>query len=69
MVRACGTMEEHSHRIDERDWREGRDEMGIQSAHVALFSHLSCLTRHGLRHWWTFSASCEALFYEAGGSS
>ncbi len=33
-----------TNRIAERDWLDGRDEVGIQSIHVAPFSHVS---RHG----------------------
>jgi hypothetical protein len=36
-----------------RDWRDGRDEVGIQSVHVAPFSHVSRFTRHGLWRWRT----------------
>jgi hypothetical protein len=41
-----------------RDIRDERDEVGIQSVHVAPFSHVSHFTRHGLWRWRTFSASC-----------
>jgi hypothetical protein len=58
MVRTCGTIEEQSRRIAEQDWRDGRDEVGIQSVHVAPFVHVSRFTRHGLWRWQTFSASC-----------
>ena len=46
-------------KIAERDWRDERDEsneVGIQSVHVAPFSHVSHFTRHSF--WRTFSASC-----------
>ena len=33
---------------DWRDRRDERDEVGIQSVHVAPFSHVSRVTRHGL---------------------
>ena len=56
MVRTSGAVGEYSHRIAERDWRDGRDEVGIQSVHVAPFSHVSRFTRQGL--WLDFSASC-----------
>jgi hypothetical protein len=61
MVRTCGTTGEHSRRIAERDRldeRDGQDEVGIQSVHVAPFSHVSRFTRHGLWRWRTCSASC-----------
>ncbi|HEY6288286.1 MAG TPA: hypothetical protein VIW48_02470 [Nitrospiraceae bacterium] len=45
-------------RIAERDWRDGRDEVGVQSVHGAPFSHVSRFTRHGLWRWRTVSASC-----------
>ena len=35
-------------RIVERDSRDGRDEVRIQSVNVAPFSHVSRFTRHGL---------------------
>jgi hypothetical protein len=35
-------------RRDERDWRDERDEVGIQSVRVAPFSLVSRFTRHGL---------------------
>jgi hypothetical protein len=38
MIRASGTTDEHSRRIAERDWRDGRDEVGIQSVHGACFA-------------------------------
>ena len=57
MVRTCGTIGEHSRRIAERDWLDERDEAGIQSVHVAPFSHVSRFTRHGLWRWRTFSAA------------
>ena len=31
---------------DTRDWRDGRDEVEIQSVHVAPFSPISRFTRH-----------------------
>jgi len=40
----------------ERDWR---DETGIHSVHVALFSHVSRFTRHRLWHCWIISTSCQ----------
>ena|SRR2546427_2357961 len=55
------TTGEHSRRIAERDRldeRDGQDEVGIQSVHVAPFSHVSRFTRHSLWRWRTFSASC-----------
>jgi hypothetical protein len=58
MVCTCGTTGERSRRIAERDSRDGRDEVRIQSVHVAPFSHVSRFTRHGLWRWQTFSASC-----------
>jgi hypothetical protein len=45
-------------RIAERGWTDGRDEVGIQSVHVAPFSHVSRFTRYSLWRWRTFSASC-----------
>ncbi len=42
-----GTIEKRSRRIAEQDRRDGRDEVGIQSVHVAPFSHVSRFTRHG----------------------
>ena len=45
-------------RIAERDSRDGRDEVGIQSVHVAPFSQVSRFTRHGLWRWRTFPTSC-----------
>jgi hypothetical protein len=62
MALACGIIEERSRRIAERDWRDDRDgsnEVGIQSVHVAPFSPVSHFTRHGL--WRTFSASCRRI--------
>jgi hypothetical protein len=53
------TTEEHCCRIAERDWRDWRDEVGIYSVHVALFSRVSRFTRHGLWRWRTLSASCQ----------
>ena len=47
-------------RIIARDWRDGRDEVRIQSVHVAPFSHVSRFTRHGLWRWRTVSTSCQA---------
>ena len=49
-----GTTVTHSCRIAERDWRDGRDEMGIQSVHVVLFSHVSRVTRYSLWCWRPF---------------
>lgn len=43
------------YRMAARDWWNGRDEMGIQSVHVAHFSHVSRFT--GLWRWRTVSAS------------
>jgi hypothetical protein len=43
---------------DMRDWRDGRDEVGIKSVHGAPFSPISRFTRHGLWRWQTFSVSC-----------
>jgi hypothetical protein len=51
MVPTSGTRGEYSCRIaarDRRDGRNGPNEMGIQSAHGAPFSHVSRFTRHGL---------------------
>jgi hypothetical protein len=45
-------------RIAERDSRDGRDEVGIQSVHVAPFPHVSRFTRHGLWRWRTFPTPC-----------
>jgi hypothetical protein len=45
-----------SSEIAERNSRDGRDELGIQSVHVAPFSHVSRFTRHGLWRWQTSSA-------------
>ena len=65
-------------RIAERDWRDRRDEVGIQSVHVACFSHVSQGRRHGLwrRSWivkstaFAFSLFLVALTYtSAFGSS
>ena len=39
--------------------RDTRDDMGIQSVHVAPVSHVSHFARHGLWRWRTFSASCQ----------
>ena len=48
---ACLGQGEHSRRITERNLRDGRDEVGTQSVHVAPFS-LSCASRrHGLWRW------------------
>jgi hypothetical protein len=33
--------------IAEREWRDGREEAGIQSVHVAPFSPLSRITHYG----------------------
>ena len=41
---------------DTRDWRDGRDKVGIQSGHIAPFAPVSRFTRR--RRWRTFSASC-----------
>ena len=59
MAHTSDTTGEHSPRIAERDWRDGRDEVGIQSVHVAPFSHVSRFTRQGLWRWRDFSASCD----------
>ena len=45
-------------RIAMRDWRDGRNEVGIISVHVAPFSPISRFTRHGLWHQRIFSVSC-----------
>jgi len=42
---------------DTRDWRDGRDEVEIQSVYVAPFSHVSRFTHYGLWLWQNFSAS------------
>ena len=54
VVRTSGTIGERSRRIAERDWRDGRDEVEIQSVHVAPSSHVSRITRQGLWRWQTF---------------
>ena len=58
MADTFGTRGERTRRIAERDSRDGRDEVGIQSVYVAPFSYVSRFTRHGLWRWRTFSASC-----------
>src|ERR1700675_4601607 len=45
---------------DRRDERDGANEMGTQSVHVALFSHAPRITRHGAWCWRTSSASCQS---------
>jgi len=47
----CGTIRENSRRITGRDWRDGRDELGIPSVHVARFSPLSRFRRYCLWRW------------------
>ena len=42
---------------ERRDARDGRDEVGAQSVHIAPFAHVSRFTRHGLWRWLTVSAS------------
>ena len=43
---------------DMRDERDGSNEVGIQSVHVAHFSHGLRFMRHDLWRWRFFSASC-----------
>ena len=43
---------------NERGWRDERDEVGVQTAHVAPFSHAPRFTRHSLWRWRTFSPAC-----------
>ena len=38
-----------------RDWRDGREDVGIQSVHITPFSHVSRFTLHGLWRWRIFS--------------
>ena len=58
-----GTVE-HPRWIAGRDWRDGRDERGIQSVHVAPFSHVSRSTRHGLEQ---ITDQLNRLFRRASG--
>ncbi len=61
MVRTSGTGGKYPRKIAEREWRDGRDEVGIQSVHVALFSHVSRFTRHvlwGLADFFSILLEC-----------
>ena len=61
---ACTSMTrgEHPRRIAARDWRDGRDEAGIQSVHVAPFSHVSRFTHHSLwRQPWMAKSTAFSL--------
>jgi hypothetical protein len=53
MACTSGTRGEHPGRIAERDWEDGRDEVGIPSVHVAPFSPVSRFT---LQKLWRLSA-------------